>query len=878
MSLPLPPDDLLYNPFNIKEIFLYFEEKPLTQQQRIQVNKLLPFELLSLLLDYGVIAGGAALSVFHRHYNGCRPDDIDVFILNSDRSKLLALLQSLQAYCLSNNIRPTYSSYGSVIQVMSTWKIQIILDFCPTVEDLLTSFDMDYIQCAIKKNGTELVGVRSNVAIIASENCLVTYIAPTRRNRLRKAEAKGFQIPLYYKALLGAEPCEKQVVNMPEHPFDEIVASVDKMKAIIKRTTYDAIHSSVEDDVSDFPVSCQFIYRPTPTEETVQKLDMLSRSEDSTDQKIASLLRQGLFRMAMAEAFIYNEHGNSLVPSLINKVNKLPLNQVLDLIDQIRSKPLPSSFQPYYGATEDSLWAIHVREISIQVPAKTLKEVPYFDKLMSSGMQEMTSRTITMDDVDPLSLQLLLTYAAKPRRRTLFKATYHDLCMLHSLCDRFSYEKCASACVDLMVTYLSEATCLELICYLHSTSSGYELPRIKQALHDFVLNNDRFQQELIGSLDDSDFQYALNNCNLTAGRKLVLQLNHLIDGESMDYSSIVLPSTLQELGRDASAVMNAIQRTNNVNLLKAALVLMMQKSVETARLPSNFNVIPLHAFDFSKLSLGPVTEHYIGSNYREKIKRATVLYDGRNDWLIELPTVPFLGVKTCPDMNGGNRSQATVSLRHDEQEKNQAFIDFTYRMDEWLIELVLNSPEIKTILRYNSNVKRDYIRAIIKPFLYHVRDHTTGEVIPGRNITLFLNVFQGTILRDVYTDKDLRESDVVMDQVNLVDPYMLSTGLIKMSLIYFFGGKPCLQKQLVYGQVKQPTTKRKPQPSFKLRPDEWKAIKGSVNQDPAMTYHALMNQHQSPDLGVYETMAMPIYTGPEIARVMAPVTIPRALV
>lgn len=122
--------------------------------------------IIDIILDYGIIAGGFALSLISKEY---KTRDIDVFILNNNNNVMRELIEKLSHEL--NNIKLRY--YGSVVEITSDgfMPIQIILTDHKNPEDVTTAFDMDYVQCGIKRNPQgNIILFRSDIAELAHEN------------------------------------------------------------------------------------------------------------------------------------------------------------------------------------------------------------------------------------------------------------------------------------------------------------------------------------------------------------------------------------------------------------------------------------------------------------------------------------------------------------------------------------------------------------------------------------------------------------------------------------------------------------------------------------------------------------------------------------
>jgi hypothetical protein len=165
---------------------------------------------LRKLLDAGVIAGGFVANLLT---TGSAPGDIDVFILNSDRAAVTRLLEHLDAYFQdhdrkvlkdivklgyyipSNTIVGHFKSVITVYHPSVKVPIQIVFTDKPTIQDLLTTFDLDYVQCGLIWEEDQIKLVRSTLAQQAHDSRKIHYYQWSSRLRMKKAQAKGFAIP-----------------------------------------------------------------------------------------------------------------------------------------------------------------------------------------------------------------------------------------------------------------------------------------------------------------------------------------------------------------------------------------------------------------------------------------------------------------------------------------------------------------------------------------------------------------------------------------------------------------------------------------------------------------------------------------------------------
>jgi hypothetical protein len=188
-----------------------YDIDPLMPEVKKRLDDFLDPSLMTMLLEAGVIAGGFVTNLLT---TGSSPGDIDIFILNSNRTALNRLLEHLDTYFKdqdrtilkdiinqgyyipSNTIIGHFKSVITVYHPSIKVPLQLVFTDKPTIQDLLTTFDLDYVQCGLFWEDGQIKVVRSTLAQQAHATRKIHYYQWSSRLRMKKAQAKGFTIPL----------------------------------------------------------------------------------------------------------------------------------------------------------------------------------------------------------------------------------------------------------------------------------------------------------------------------------------------------------------------------------------------------------------------------------------------------------------------------------------------------------------------------------------------------------------------------------------------------------------------------------------------------------------------------------------------------------
>lgn len=197
--------------FSKRKLTVVYRIDPLSAAFQERFNALLSDELLRILLNAGVIAGGFVTNLLTTN---SLPGDIDVFILKSNRPALEQLLRNLCLYFAkydqetlakiinlgyyipSNFVLGHYRSVITVYHPCLKIPIQLIFTDKSSLQDLLTTFDLDYVQCGLMLESGQVRLVQSTLAQLAHADRRIRYYQWSSRLRMLKAQTKGFTIPV----------------------------------------------------------------------------------------------------------------------------------------------------------------------------------------------------------------------------------------------------------------------------------------------------------------------------------------------------------------------------------------------------------------------------------------------------------------------------------------------------------------------------------------------------------------------------------------------------------------------------------------------------------------------------------------------------------
>jgi hypothetical protein len=151
------------------------------------------------------IAGGAIVYSCVCSVHKKAVGDIDVWVLENNTEKFWEYARLINSFFANNGLLRIERQVASVKFVSKNFNIlPIQLILCPgNIEDLIYSFDLDYVQCAISFSRSEKVFKihRTFFAQQAHESKQIRYILDFKYNplrlysRLKKAGFKGFSLP-----------------------------------------------------------------------------------------------------------------------------------------------------------------------------------------------------------------------------------------------------------------------------------------------------------------------------------------------------------------------------------------------------------------------------------------------------------------------------------------------------------------------------------------------------------------------------------------------------------------------------------------------------------------------------------------------------------
>lgn len=172
----------------------------LTKEQHNRLSQIIEPDLLSIILEYGFLAGGSVVYVLVDDIPLSSVGDLDIFINTSEQLQRCA--HQIVAYWNHPGIFFQRQSATLKIYCPSKLPIQLILTDKDVNQQIL-GFDCDYVQCAIEKNNLNgsLNVVRSQMAKMAHKTKVIKYMLDYAYNpmrlcaRIRKAYKKGFKLP-----------------------------------------------------------------------------------------------------------------------------------------------------------------------------------------------------------------------------------------------------------------------------------------------------------------------------------------------------------------------------------------------------------------------------------------------------------------------------------------------------------------------------------------------------------------------------------------------------------------------------------------------------------------------------------------------------------
>lgn len=303
--------------------------KPLSDIHQQRINDVLNLELLHTLLKFGVIAGGFPLYAL----TGIKSGDVDIFILNGEQELLMHSIQFLNSYFSNRGYtNPIYRHYRSVIVIEhENLILQLILTGKSTIEEVLTEFDMDYVQCGLfmnKENQIEIV--RSTIAEIAHEYREISYIKDYSSRRIKKSLMKGFKVP---DCNMVNIPASYEEFDFPEITFDALLDIIpDQIDSFLKSySKFDPIDLITP---SNFTRSLfEFNRNLNPTEHLEFLHDI--RNGVYTDSEIIKLLLMGDYQQTIIYVLYKYKITQSIKPSMILSADKKSLKEITQLVKEL---------------------------------------------------------------------------------------------------------------------------------------------------------------------------------------------------------------------------------------------------------------------------------------------------------------------------------------------------------------------------------------------------------------------------------------------------------------------------------------------------------------------------------------------------------------
>ena len=155
------------------------------------------YELINMLQQKHVIAGGSIVWLLNDFVPKNTVGDIDVFVnMEEEYTKLITLLKTKYNATLSSisqNSYGTFENCGVVsAKIFNRITIQLILLAYTDPMDVLQSFDLDYVQCALHNNTIYKTDACAESHLARAILC---YKPPCKFTRFSKVLKKGFIAP-----------------------------------------------------------------------------------------------------------------------------------------------------------------------------------------------------------------------------------------------------------------------------------------------------------------------------------------------------------------------------------------------------------------------------------------------------------------------------------------------------------------------------------------------------------------------------------------------------------------------------------------------------------------------------------------------------------
>jgi hypothetical protein len=173
-------------------------ETELTSKQLSKLQTLLPDELSSSLLNLGILAGGSAVYVLCDWVKLSTVSDLDFFF--TTKWQMEAAMRLVSEYKAENRRYFAVKKSVRTIHICGYLPIQFILTTGKNALELISSFDLDYVQCGIQFIGNKIMASYTARAVKSHQDRKIYEIGNEQYQidrlalRLSKACYKGFTL------------------------------------------------------------------------------------------------------------------------------------------------------------------------------------------------------------------------------------------------------------------------------------------------------------------------------------------------------------------------------------------------------------------------------------------------------------------------------------------------------------------------------------------------------------------------------------------------------------------------------------------------------------------------------------------------------------
>lgn len=447
------------------------------------------------------------------------------------------------------------------------------------------------------------------------------------------------------------------------------------------------------------------------------------------------------------------------------------------------------------------------------------------------------------------------------QKELLNEVPYLDLCRLHHFADRLVYDKLKQACAHLLDVCLNQVTVVQLLAYCRSVHVNDS--NLYMTLTSYVERSEEFQTDVVTSLINRDDLEELLNLPISPMVKSLIgvtwcQANLTEPAESV--ITTVLKRVQSEIlktsptdNRHKRLIERLVALGSPAMQLMATLLTLMSGHTTAQLNPAGYNIIQLAEFDATKLSVGSVQTRYgSGYNKQEKYKDIELLYDGMNNWVLEMPTFGFNGLYTC-----GHRDneplyelaflQDLMEWAHRDEPEftgsrlvNQVFDAIEYAVAQICVNL---RDELKLTMIQSVAALLDSNRfARIRMYNHAPLSH---HLLPKDKWGVKVKLNRTAALLDHWSGHQLVKNELGPTPLSLRYPYLMHRGLLQMSKIYvglqWDSSIIFIQRHLVHGAVEispvikprsSPTSTDSPNPRGTLIESNMNATSGKYPGTP----------------------------------------------